>query len=187
MRGESGGEEPDLIEPEDSSAAQAEDAKFECTRDSSSTQPRRLEPGQPGKASAVRRATSIRGNPKISRPATPKGLVFRATWKLAHRRAQGSEDSGQPGDSPLAKPEGAKPGATREAASRCRKIPTAGQPAERIIGDTERPGVGATRFQASRHRRRMRVSGQLETPSPAKPEMRARGNPGAHQRRCKEA
>jgi len=88
MRGESGGEEPDLIEREDSSAAQAEDAKFECsqgfiidpaaqartgaTRQGKRGTPGDIDSGQPENQSAGNaEGPGIQGNLEISPSAGP--------------------------------------------------------------------------------------------------------------------
>jgi len=129
-----------------------------------------------------------------------EGLGIQGDLEICPSARQGSEEAGQPEESPLAEPEGAGPWETRQAASRCRKIPEAGKPEQGIIGDTERPGAGATRSLASRHRRRMRESRRLEEPSPAKAGgcvsgatrvhiegaaggVRKRGDPGTHSNR----
>jgi hypothetical protein len=87
MRRESGGDEPDLIGREDSSTAQAADAKFECSQGFIIDPAAKATTGKPVKACAVRRAASIRGNPKISWPATPRG-----------------NDSGRLGNEPIGEP-----------------------------------------------------------------------------------
>jgi len=125
----------------------------------------------------VSRGNEIRGNPEIDQSATATDPRFRATWKLVESTSRRREDSGRPGDSPLAKPEGARSEATRKAIRRSRRIRGSGQPGKRIVGDTERQRFGATRIAASRHRRRMRLSRRLEDPSPAKPEVRDEGKP----------
>lgn len=87
--------------------------------------------------------------------------------------------SGRLEDLPLAQPEGARPRVTWETTSRSRTIRNAGRLAGRIEGDTEGPEFRATWRTVNRHRRRMRGSRRLGTPSPAKPEMRDEGKPEA--------
>lgn len=72
---------PDLIAHEDSSAAKAEDAKFEYSRGFIIEPTVDAEAGQPGEASTERRQAEIRGDPEISKSALPKGLEFGATGK----------------------------------------------------------------------------------------------------------
>jgi len=72
---------PDLIAHEDSSAAQAEDAKFEYSQGFIIEPTVDAEAGQPGEASTERRQAEIRGDPEISKSAPPKGLEFGETWK----------------------------------------------------------------------------------------------------------
>lgn len=51
-----------------------------------------------------------------------EGNRLQGNLRFSPSAGQGAEDAGKLADSALAKPEGAKPGATREAASRCRKV-----------------------------------------------------------------
>jgi len=78
-----------LIGAEDSSAAQAEDAKFDSARERSSTQPWMRKRGNPGKQIRVSRGTEIRGNSSRSESANGERQRFRATWKLVDRGRQG--------------------------------------------------------------------------------------------------
>jgi len=74
-----------------------------------------------------------------------EGPGIQGDLEISPSARQRSEETGQPEESPLAKPEGARPGETREAASRCRKILEAGKPEQGVVGDTEGLGAGATR------------------------------------------
>jgi len=109
-----------------------------------------------------------------------EGFGIQGDLEICPSARQRSEETGQPGESPLATPEGAGPGETREAASRCRKIPEAGKPEQGIVGDTEGLGAGATRSWASRHRRTMWESRRLDEPSPAKAGACVRGATREH-------
>jgi len=119
----------------------------------------------------------IQGNLEIEKSAPPEERRAGATRKFEPLVKPEGEDPGRPGDEATGKPDGARPGATREIISRSRKIRESGQPEERIVGDTEGPGFGATWRSVSRHRRRMRDSRRLGTPSPAKPEVQNEGQP----------
>lgn len=135
----------------------------------SSLTSRRCGPGQPGSQRRHRRGKEKRGDSPIRPGATPRDLSFRATWKLALRRARGKTNRGNPANPTEAKSGRCRcPGKLGETTRRSRKVGKAGRPAEPIVGDTERPEAGATPRSASRHRRKMRGSGRLETPSPAK-------------------
>lgn len=153
--------------------------------DSSSTR-RRCGPGDTREASdGNSRRNEKRGNPPIRPAATPRDLRFRATWKLALRRAKGTRNRGNPGNRTNGKsgrydtrgnsgdrhpePEDLQNGETRSVD--CRRY--------------RRTELGATLRSASRHRRRMRDSGQLEDPSPAKAgDAGRRETGGRHRRRC---
>jgi hypothetical protein len=80
-----------LIAHEDSSAAQAEDAKFETIGDSSSTQPTARKRSNPGKRRRRDRKIELRGNSQISQPGARTDLRFGATWKLVSPSARPEE------------------------------------------------------------------------------------------------
>jgi hypothetical protein len=119
------------------------------------------------------------GNLEVGTIGGNRGAKSRGNPELSHWRCQRRRDSGRPGDSPLAQPEGARPRVTWETTSRSRTIRNAGRLAGRIEGDTEGPEFRATWRTVNRHRRRMRGSRRLGTPSPAKPEMQDEGKPEA--------
>ena len=81
----------------------------------------------------------------------------------------------------MAQPDGARSEATRGSISRYRKIH--GYGATRRVGHRryrKAENLGQPSELVSRHRRRVRGSGRLETPSPVKPEMQAEGKPEAY-------
>lgn len=92
-------EKLDLIEHEDSSAAQAEDAKFGVSQGFITEPAVQAETGQPAKAGTVCRGAKKRGDSQIGQSAALTELRFEATWKLTSQRHQGNEEPGQPGSS----------------------------------------------------------------------------------------
>lgn len=100
--------------------------------DSSSTS-RRCGPGQPGSQRRRRRGKEKRGDSPIRPEATPRDLSFRATWKLALRRARGKTNRGNPANSTEGKSGRRQyPGKLGETTRRSRKIGKAGRPASRL-------------------------------------------------------
>ena len=85
-------------------------------------------PSREGQTGATRQGR--RGSPdgrdsgQLENPphGNAEGHRLQGNLKFSPSASQGAEDAGKLADSALAKPEGAKPGATREAASRCRKV-----------------------------------------------------------------
>lgn len=92
-------EKLDLIEHEDSSAAQAEDAKFGVSQGFITEPAVQAETGQPAEAGTVCRRAKKRGDSQIGQSAALTELRFEATWKLASQRHQRNEEPGQPGSS----------------------------------------------------------------------------------------
>jgi hypothetical protein len=102
----------------------------------------------------------MRGDPQIQSSETSEDLRFGATRKSGSPTEPEEEEPGQLGasplempgergsgrleDSPLTRPEGARPRVTWETTSRSRTIRNAGQLAGRIEGDTEGPEFRAT-------------------------------------------
>jgi hypothetical protein len=159
----------DSLGREDSSAAQAEDAKFEDRRGFI------IDPVVDAGVGATRRRKDdtagelkIRGNSKIHSPAPLRDAGLEAIREIIHRRRQRNEDSGRPGKSSLAQPEDAKPGATWEPHRRrsWRSEPS-GQP------ETSRP---AKLRDARREETRASIAGKAGR-------SRTRGNPNPHRRR----
>jgi len=140
----------------------------------------------------------IRGNPETQTSAPLKDQRFGATWRFDQLAGQRSEDSGQPGDSPLAQPEGAKSGVTRVNTSRCRRCRKRGnsRPHQRRYRRSERtgqPGIsplgapkdarfGVTRRSIAGKAGRCRLRGNPETHRRRYRRAKNRGNPGFHQR-----
>jgi len=92
-------EKPDLIEREDSSAAQAEDAKFGVSQGFITEPAVQAETGKPAEAWTVCRRAKKRGDSRIGQSAALTELRFEATWKLTSQRRQRNEEPGQPGSS----------------------------------------------------------------------------------------
>ncbi len=197
----------DPAEYEDSSAVQAEDAKFEDRWEfiiDPTAMQRRGDPEKQSGAEGIGSRATCRGSQRQHRRKR-----FRATWKLACRCRKRSEEPGKPGSSQSLRDQ--QQGSRRDSRSRrdhhlrreqrgnsrlkpndgtggsrsrsdlgatttrSRKIRETGRPGQRVIGDTEGRMAGATRRPANRHRRRMRESRRLESPSPAKPDDIGRG------------
>lgn len=146
----------------------------------SSSISRRCGPGQPGSQRRHRRGKEKRGDSPIRPGATPRDLSFRATWKLALRRARGKTNRGNPANPTEGKsgrcrcrgnsgrpPDGAGRSAKRgDLQSRLSAIPKdrkRGQPHGRPVGTAEGCEV---RGDSKLHRRQ-------------KPEMQDEGKPEA--------
>lgn len=147
--------------------------------DSSSTQPPMQNRGNLGEQRRTAERLKRRGNLEDWSQSNVEGFEIGGNLEIGSLAAAREEASGQPGGLTMAQPDGARPEVTRGPISRCRKIQASGQLGKWVVGDTERPGFGATWKSASRHRRRMRASRRLETPPPAKPEIRGEGQPEA--------
>jgi hypothetical protein len=132
--------------------------------------------GNPSSQRRHSRGNDKRGDLLIKPAATPKDLRFRATWKLALRRARGRKFGATRRFDRRHHRKVRHPGELGRPPDGAGRFAT-GATWKRIVGDTEGPKEGATRRSASRHRRRMRDSRRLENPSPAKPEMRDEGQP----------
>jgi hypothetical protein len=145
-----------LIGHEDSSAAQAEDAKFEDSRGSSSTQPRKRNRGNPRERKRHSWRTRIRGESKNRSISATEGPKLR-----------GDMESGQAGE-----PEARLRGNSKLHSWRNRWVNETGQPAEfiswcrknRFRGNLEtdrrryrRDAVRGNPETVNRHRRRMRL------------------------------
>ena len=105
-------------------------------------------PGDPSDSSA--KGKRSRGNPE-THPEAGRGAETGATWRLSPRLSRKVENPGETRRLTVGKPEGVEFGATR------RDI-------EGGAGEARRRGNPELGL---RSRRRMRESGQLETPSPA--------------------
>jgi hypothetical protein len=134
-----------LTELEDSSAVQAEDAKFEDKRDSSSTQ----------LSMAIGETRdNIDGHAEEQRTGANRGFVPRhrrrteAPGRTGARTVGGARDQRRFGVTrkfSLAKPEGERTGATREGSSAGAGRCSTGETRALVVGDTEVPLYGATR------------------------------------------